>query len=133
MGWSLKIYRLIFTATENHVSRIEYCLPVSLLPATGGIPLRSGQSASGGPVPPYWRGSCDGSASCVRRSLACSGLPADTKSILARVRSSNHARMTRLVRLRVRVVRLRVRRVRVRVRVRLGVRRVRVRVRVRVS
>ena len=128
MGWSLKIYRLIFTATENHVSRIEYCLPVSLLPATGGIPLRSGQSASGGPVPPYWRGSCDG-----WRSLACSGLPADTKSILARVRSSNHARMTRLVRLRVRVVRLRVRRVRVRVRVRLGVRRVRVRVRVRVS
>ena len=73
------------------------------MPATGGIPLRSGQSASGGPVPPYWRGSCDGSASCVRRSLACSGLPADTKSILARVRSSNHVRMTRLVRVRVRV------------------------------
>ena len=102
------------------------------LPATGGIPLRSGQSASGGPVPPYWRGSCDGSASCVRRSLACSGLPADTKSILARVRSSNHVRMTRLVRLRVRL-RLRLRRVRARLRLRLRLRRVKVRVRVRVS
>ena len=87
------------------------------LPAAGGIPLRSGQSASGGPVPPYWRGSCDGSASCVRRSLACSGLPADTKSILARVRSSNHVRMTRLVRVRVRVrLRLRLRRFRFRLR-----------------